>query len=62
MPLQTSQFLSLKSRKPKVLPEPKQFQHCEPPIRGSPGRRTSGAGGAVRVQLVDGARLICIGR
>ena len=45
MPRQTSQVLSLKRRKPKVLPEPRQFQQRLPPIRGSPALRTTGGGG-----------------
>ena len=45
IPWQVSHILSLIRRKPKVLPVPEQFQHGLPPIRGSPGCRTSGVDG-----------------
>lgn len=60
MPLQRPQVLLVKRRKPKVLPEPLQFQHILPPIRGSPGWRTGGDGGLLRGQVDDMLRLIAV--
>ena len=56
IPPQRSQVLLVKRRKPKVFPEPRQFQQRLPPILGSPGRKTTEGGRPPGDQVEDALR------